>query len=101
MPRGAASSPYVKHGEQPEWNTRSTSSSAATPSSTACTAALRTGTIIEQAKGILTERHGITADQAFAELRNRARNTNNTLVDIAQTVTLSYPLFKTRPIDTK
>ncbi|HYB25284.1 MAG TPA: ANTAR domain-containing protein [Solirubrobacteraceae bacterium] len=63
--------------------------------------ALRTGTIIEQAKGILMDRHGITADQAFAELRNRARNTNKTVVDVAQAVTLSYPLFKPRPTDTE
>ena len=46
------------------------------------------------------ERHGITADQAFAELRSRARNTNQTVVDVAKAVTLSYPLFKTRPTET-
>ncbi len=54
----------------------------------------RTGAIIEQAKGILMERHGISADQAFAELRSRARNTNQSVLDVAQAVTLSYPLFK-------
>ena len=47
------------------------------------------------------ERHGLTADQAFAELRSRARNTNKTVVDVAQAVTLSYPLFKPRPTDTE
>ena len=91
---------YVKHGEQPgmehaldivlsrhaEFNRRH--------------GALRTGAIIEQAKGILMERHGITANQAFAELRSRARNTNQSALDVAQAVTLSYPLFKPRPADT-
>ena len=61
--------------------------------------ALRTGAIIEQAKGILMERHAISADDAFAELRSRARNTNQTLLDVAHAVTLSYPLFKVRPGD--
>ena len=91
---------YVKHGEQPgmehaldivlsrhaEFNRRH--------------GALRTGAIIEQAKGILMERHGITANQAFAELRSRARNTNQSALDVAQAVALSYPLFKPRPADT-
>ena len=64
--------------------------------------ALRTGAIIEQAKGILMERDGITADQAFAERHHsRARNTNKTVVDVAQAVTLSYPLFKPRPTNTE
>jgi len=61
--------------------------------------ALRTGAIIEQAKGILMEHQGIGADEAFAELRNRARNTNQTVVDVAHAVTLSYPLFKPRAVE--
>ncbi len=61
--------------------------------------ALRTGAIIEQAKGILMERHGISPDEAFAELRTRARNTNQSVLEVAQAVTVSYPLFKPRPID--
>ena len=61
--------------------------------------ALRTGATIEQAKGILMERHGISADQAFAELRTRARNTNQSVLDVARAVTLSYPLFKPRTIE--
>jgi response regulator NasT len=48
---------------------------------------------IEQAKGILMERHAITADEAFARLRRHARNTNRTLIDVAEAVTLSYALF--------
>ena len=51
---------------------------------------------IEQAKGILMERHGITADEAFAELRSRARSTNTSVVDVAEAVTLSYSLFQPR-----
>ena len=61
--------------------------------------ALRTGATIEQAKGILMERHGISADDAFAELRSRARNTNSSVFDIAKAVTLSHPLFKAGPVD--
>ena len=40
--------------------------------------------------------HGISADEAFAELRGLARNTNQTVQDVAQAVTVSYPLFKPR-----
>ena len=62
--------------------------------------ALRTGATIEQAKGILMERHGISANAAFADLRARARNTNQTVFDVAEAVTLSHPLFKARAIET-
>ncbi len=54
--------------------------------------------IIEQAKGILMERHGVTAEEAFAELRNRARSTNTTVVEVAEAVTLSHTLLKTHQI---
>jgi response regulator NasT len=56
--------------------------------------ALSRRALIEQAKGILMERHGVTADEAFARLRRQARNTNRTLNDVAEAVTLSYPLFR-------
>ena len=56
--------------------------------------ALSRRALIEQAKGILMERHGITADAAFSRLRQHARNTNSTLNDVAEAVTLSYPLFR-------
>ena len=56
--------------------------------------ALSRRALIEQAKGILMERHGITADEAFARLRRQARNTNHTLNDVAEAVTLSYALFR-------
>jgi two-component system, response regulator / RNA-binding antiterminator len=60
--------------------------------------ALRTGATIEQAKGILMERHGISGEQAFAELRGRARDTNQSVFDVARAVTVSYPLFKARTV---
>ena len=59
--------------------------------------ALSRRALIEQAKGILMERHGITADEAFARLRRQARNTNHTLNDVAEAVTLSYRLFQPLP----
>jgi response regulator NasT len=55
--------------------------------------ALSRRALIEQAKGILMERHGITADGAFGRLRRQARGTNHTLTDVAEAVTLSHPLF--------
>ena len=92
---------YVKHGEQPGMEHAIDIVLSRYAEFNRLHGALRTGAIIEQAKGILMERHGITADQAFAELRSRARNTNQTVVDVAQAVTLSYPLFKPRPTDTE
>lgn len=56
--------------------------------------ALSRPALIEQAKGIMMERHGISADEAFGRLRRQARNTNHTLNDVAEAVTLSYPLFR-------
>jgi response regulator NasT len=49
---------------------------------------------IEQAKGILMQRHGITADEAFARLRRQARDRNSSLFDVAEAVLMSYPLFR-------
>jgi AmiR/NasT family two-component response regulator len=51
--------------------------------------------LIEQAKGILMERRGISADDAFAGLRDRARNTNMTVAAVAEAVITSHPLFRT------
>lgn len=59
--------------------------------------ALSRRALIEQAKGILMERHGITADEAFARLRRQARNTNHTVNDVSEAVTLSYPLSRPPP----
>ena len=43
--------------------------------------------VIGQAKGILMERHRITADQAFALLVRASQRTNTKLTDIAQELT--------------
>jgi len=91
---------YVRHGEQPEMAHAIDIVLNRYSEFSRLHGALRTGAAIEQAKGILMERHGITADDAFAELRSRARNTNETVFDVAEAVTLSYPLFKPRPADT-
>jgi GAF domain-containing protein len=48
--------------------------------------ALNSRVLIEQAKGVLTERAGIDMEQAFTRLRNHARNHNLRLVDVAQQV---------------
>ena len=90
---------YVKHGEQHGMANTIDIALNRYAEFSRLHGALRTGAIIEQAKGILMERHGIGADDAFAELRGRARNTNQSVFDVAQAVTLSYPLFKSRPID--
>jgi response regulator NasT len=91
---------YVRHGEQPEMEHAIDIVLNRYAEFSRLHGALRTGAIIEQAKGILMERHGISPDEAFAELRTRrARNTNQSVFDIAQAVTVSYPLFKQRPVD--
>jgi AmiR/NasT family two-component response regulator len=48
--------------------------------------ALNSRVVIEQAKGMLSERVGIDLDQAFGRLRSHARNHNLRLVDVAQVV---------------
>jgi len=50
--------------------------------------------IIEQAKGILMERRSLVADDAFARLRDHARNTNSTVFDAAEAVVASHVLFE-------
>jgi transcriptional regulator with GAF, ATPase, and Fis domain len=48
--------------------------------------ALTSRVIIEQAKGVLSERRKISVDEAFALLRTQARNTNRHLSDLAREV---------------
>lgn len=48
--------------------------------------ALGSRVVIEQAKGILAARHGITVDVAFEQLRQRARGTNRKLHDVAREI---------------
>ncbi|MEY2404235.1 MAG: hypothetical protein QOD38_1786, partial [Acidimicrobiaceae bacterium] len=48
--------------------------------------ALNSRVRIEQAKGVLSERASVSMQQAFAMLRNHARNNNLRLAEIAQAV---------------
>ena len=47
-------------------------------------AALNSRVVIEQAKGVISERTGIDVAEAFSRLRTYARNTNLRLTDVAQ-----------------
>jgi AmiR/NasT family two-component response regulator len=46
--------------------------------------ALTTRDVIGQAKGILMERHGLTADQAFRRLVEMSQHSNAKLADVAE-----------------
>jgi response regulator NasT len=48
---------------------------------------------IEQAKGILMERHKIRADAAFSLIRDEARSSNRRVVDVAQAVVGGHSLL--------
>jgi GAF domain-containing protein len=48
------------------------------------TAALSSRVVIEQAKGMIAERHDLPVDQAFGRLRRHARNHNLRLADLAR-----------------
>jgi AmiR/NasT family two-component response regulator len=48
--------------------------------------ALNSRIMIEQAKGMLAERAGLTMEDAFSWLRNHARSHNLLLVDVARSV---------------
>ena len=63
--------------------------------------------MIEQAKGILMERHGITADRAFDMLRDHSQRSGRKLVEVAEAVVESHLILRAqnaagdsrRPID--
>jgi AmiR/NasT family two-component response regulator len=48
--------------------------------------------VIGQAKGILMERHRLTAEQAFAVLSRASQEANRKLVDIAEALTATGAL---------
>jgi AmiR/NasT family two-component response regulator len=48
--------------------------------------ALNNRVVIEQAKGILANHHGITVNQAFERLRAHARNHNATIRAVADAI---------------
>jgi AmiR/NasT family two-component response regulator len=48
--------------------------------------ALNSRIVIEQAKGALARLEGVTVDEAFARLRERARSSRQRLVDVAAAV---------------
>lgn len=55
--------------------------------------ALERRAVIERAKGILMERHGIGDREAFDRLRGHARSHNRTVVDVAAAVTDGHALL--------
>jgi AmiR/NasT family two-component response regulator len=52
---------------------------------------------IEQAKGILMERHKIDADQAFEMVRSHAQLSGRRVVDVAEAIVESYLLMPPQP----
>ena len=53
--------------------------------------------VIERAKGILMERHGVSERQAFELLRDHSRATNHRVVEVAQAVLDGHALLPKRP----
>ena len=53
--------------------------------------------LIEQAKGILMERHSIDDGKAYEILRDHARNTNRKLIDVAAAVVDGHQLLPKQP----
>jgi AmiR/NasT family two-component response regulator len=48
--------------------------------------ALNTRVVIEQAKGVVSQRAGLNMEHSFARLRNHARNHHLRLADVAQDI---------------
>ena len=59
--------------------------------------ALERRAVIERAKGILMERHGIDDRAAFLFLRDHARRHNRTVVDVARSVDEGHALLPKEP----
>jgi AmiR/NasT family two-component response regulator len=55
--------------------------------------ALERRALIERAKGILMERHGVGEREAFDRLRDHARSRNRTVVDVAGSVSEGHALL--------
>jgi AmiR/NasT family two-component response regulator len=53
--------------------------------------------LIERAKGILMERHSVDEDRTFAMLRERSRNDNRKLTDLAAAVVDGHRLLPKHP----
>lgn len=53
--------------------------------------------VIEQAKGILMERHGIDAQRAFELIRDDARNHSRKVVDVADAIVSAHRLLPAVP----
>jgi response regulator NasT len=53
--------------------------------------------VIERAKGILMERHGVGEREAFELLRDQARSSGRRVVEIAQGVVDGHALLPKRP----
>jgi response regulator NasT len=53
--------------------------------------------VIERAKGILMERHGVADRDAFELLRDQARSTSRRVVDVSQAVLDGHALLPRRP----
>ena len=60
-------------------------------------AAMESRAVIEQAKGILMERHKFTEDQAFTQLTRASQNTNIKLRDVADRLVLTGALPQQQP----
>jgi len=61
--------------------------------------ALERRSVIERAKGVLMERHGVDEREAFGMLRNHARNRGRKVVDVASAILEGHPLLPPRPGD--
>jgi response regulator NasT len=53
--------------------------------------------VIEQAKGILMERHKIDQDRAFEIMRSHSQHTGHKVVDVAEAIVQSYRLLPPPP----